>query len=1342
MPNNNIAVGDRDTAIRTMIAEASSEGEHGLLAVGAVAVNRARQTGMSLSEVFTQRGQFEPHMNEAGRQRMARQRPGSTIWRQAEAALDRALGGEDPTNGADHFFSPRAQAAAGRDRPAWARSGATTIGNHEFFRLGYRNRSRRFYGPVGSSASDDPNMPAAPAQPARTSADILTGGAGSRGLSGDDILSGATPAPVVKAPQRAAGAVFADVLTAQTAGPDNRAENIGAARAEVENSFLANAARDSWSAKFDNPMDRLANSVYLNSVTGEAARAIQNAIAGNEPGKFDEGFDYRAHMDELEQGLGVREVDRMRTEARNYDHALQIRADIEDRRVRQEVVGDSLLYNIAGGIIDPPGAFIGIGVGKALQLGGLGARMLAMQGSRAAMTGSLLVEGAVGNVLATGAMDALGMYATPNDYIAAGMFGAGMGAISVPFVSRAYAGEARVQAVLDDVTTRAAADETRVLAEAAVRAGPNAEPQAVAAAAEQIHAEEAASPIINTHNPIPRDNQILIEDHVIAPERIDAINALSEGQADDTQRGIVNIMADRLTEIDARNPHREASDRGEAAWLRTGMASTGLIMLRSNSPRMRGIAKVISEGASGHNGRQHSVALEVVMRDTEFNRTILPWDSNFDVWRRANGHSIWKRTFGDGSVDREFNALVSAEVRGRGRPDLYTPSSDPTIIRAADMVADFYKKAGEEQVRWKTVGSEAIKPGDVSYFPQVLSAESIKRLSTQAPERLNAYRDIIAEQARTIFGWDKKFADYFGRRYIKTAQDRANGGYDAPANLTHHQAGDFVQDLLTNMRQGADKEQLILIDKAEAKFARGGASYTKGRLDFDVMHGYKQADGSTLRLLDIMEQDQLMLMRKYGRRAAGEIALTKAGIPGKHGVDMLRATVAQDVDKGLATVQELQAFDQLMSEVLNVPLGVQGTASRAMENTRLITSAIKLGGMGLTQFAESGNGFATVGVARTLASVQAIPRLLKEVQDVKTGKLVNNPILSSFEKTQGYEFGITDYVNDRAFDVRDNEIQLYSTENLGIVSKAARGLSHLNAVYSGQRIITAVQTRGMAEQIIRRAIMDVKSGVANTKALEDMGFTPELQEALHRNMDRIATFKGSKLVSVDIRAGGLTPPQVAQIVGSVNRGASQIIQRTYPGEVGKWAHSDFLKLLFQFRTFSLTAVEKQWGRNIKTHGHVRAFMTLAGTMGFAAPIHIARVNARTVGMSEQEREEYLEKNLNPVAITQATLNYASASGLLGDVWDIGGGMVSGLAAGVGVETPEWLEGTINPRGTGTNTQLLGGKIAPSVGVVQDAFTVANGKWDRIRSLLPGQAHPALVPMLNVAETALTPEEER
>jgi hypothetical protein len=127
----------RDLAIRTVLGEAANEPDEGMAGVAAVIRNRVqagRYGGEDIPRVVTARNQFEPWNTEDGRKRMFSYAPDSPAYQRAAAAVDRVFGeGFDPTNGATHFFSPTAQAALGRNVPAWAQGEGQPIGRHTFY---------------------------------------------------------------------------------------------------------------------------------------------------------------------------------------------------------------------------------------------------------------------------------------------------------------------------------------------------------------------------------------------------------------------------------------------------------------------------------------------------------------------------------------------------------------------------------------------------------------------------------------------------------------------------------------------------------------------------------------------------------------------------------------------------------------------------------------------------------------------------------------------------------------------------------------------------------------------------------------------------------------------------------------------------------------------------------------------------------------------------------------------------------------------------------------------------------------------------------------------------------
>ena len=744
------------------------------------------------------------------------------------------------------------------------------------------------------------------------------------------------------------------------------------------------------------------------------------------------------------------------------------------------------------------------------------------------------------------------------------------------------------------------------------------------------------------------------------------------------------------------------------------VASTGTLMLKSSNPVSRMVAATLLESTTGAAGRRPTAAMAKFMNDRRIMGNVINDVQDFySQWRNQHGGGIWK-DYTNGEHWAKFNRLVAEEIEWRRTNaqsnDNPSPYAD-TVRRAADKLEAAYDRARVMQIDNKTSGWASLGESSRGYMPHRLSPQKVVNLSKA---EYDAYHSALVDQFVTVEGWDISFSANLAAKYVDRARIRARGGHVVPAHVYNPGAADVVEDALRAMGMTSDE-----VRDQMAAYTRGAAGHTKKRLDIDLLQVHKDGERS-FTLMDLFDTDQLSLLRHQGQRVGGEAALAGYGIMGKPGLDLVRRGLMFGEDGKKVEAKELEAFDQVAAEFLGDAYGDHG--SKWLNRAVIFNSLARLGGMGFTQFAEAINMAAHLGVGKAVKGVAGMKRLRAEAIALARGEEVDNPILSSIEKVGGAEFGTDSYKMVFPFDNPDLQYQVSGHDTVTLADRLLRGGSQAQAKLSFWRAIHGAQQRGAAEQIIHKAVRYIRDGVEDI-ALNDMGFTPEVRMALRAQMDSVAKFDAQgNLVEFDITK--MEGDEADAFIQAVQRGSGQIIQGTFIGETGKWAHSGWLRLLTQFRSFSITSVEKQWARQRNNRGVPAALAILMGSMSVAAPLYIARVYAASIG--RHDREEYLEKRLAWDQVARATLNYVAMSGLAGDFMD-----ALSATTGVGKST--------GGRSGGNETEFVGTVVAPAAGLADDLWRAVQNSRDgtTVHDLvknLPFSKLPWLLPAVNLLDT--------
>lgn len=1163
--------------------------------------------------------------------------------------------------------------------------------------------------------------------------------------------------------------------------PGVRAEDVGRGSTVAEADVSRRQGEQEFNTRTDKALsvgDKFKAAFEDQSLTWAIARAINRDHHDTEPGF---GNAYAQNWDKIEEFANTEQEAQWMRDANSSGELLDIQQQILQRRQRQGIYArngaDAIAYSLLGNVADPVSMLGGMGIGKVLQMSGVGSRALmagraateakgasmfvdvAGQGVRAVpeVTGgaafldvagqgvklgtrietygaqvaavaprplagalSLMGENAGVNVLATAALDAAGEHETTEDYAWAFGTGAILAAVATPFMIHGVKSQ-ELEQFASRMRKESAERNVALYAKAQQNVGSDATSDVINAEVERLNYADIRDQVRASLAAIPEENRFLSEDEALTLTSDPALKADVEKRydlaavSDDTERSMVAEMIARSEKMAKDNPIDIKATRTLLSKITgggaRGMESTGLTLLASDSPTARAISMMLLEGTTGASGRRRTAAMSQVVRERLYNEAFSDYDSHYNIYRKERGVNVFSEAW-DGRVRSEFGRAVALEVEARNLAPGAVRVSDPphpAVKRAADSWEKGMDLMRVEQQHVGTVGAARLGTSSIGYFTHKADARAIASLTREQAVRV---RGVLSDQfIDPQNGFDRAFSDRLAAKYLETATDKVYGMAPVPMNLHSPEAADIVRDAMKAMGvEAADLERLM------GKFSRGGASHTKKRLRLDM-----NADiGDGKKLIDLFDTDMTGLYRGYARRVSGEVALAQYGVLGKKGLQVLKQAMKADG----ATPGEIEAFDQIAAEFLNTSFGSHN--HKYMDNVRIATSLSRLGGMGFTQMGEFGNGIAAVGVHRVFAAIPAMPRLMKEVGQLKAGGVSKNAILGSLDRLGG-QLGMDDYRMTRLFDVRDNDIQMYGTERLGVLTRSLRAAGNLQAIAAGHRIITAVQTRGMAEQIIHKAVAFIRNG-AEDIALEDMGFNAQLREAIKMDLPNIAKFDAKgKLVELNLDNSTMKPGQIMEMRDAIERGASQIIQRTYTGETGKWAHDGFLKLLFQFRTFSITSVEKQWGRNVSNYGALKSAMYLAGAMSFALPIHLARVQAKTLGMSRGERDKYIKDNTDVGSMVRATMNYAAASGLAGDIYDIGVGFAGSWAGAQGKE----VASKIGARGQGQG-KLIGGVFVPGVSMIEDVWAATHGDPHKALKALPGSNLPYVTPLVNWA----------
>lgn len=743
---------------------------------------------------------------------------------------------------------------------------------------------------------------------------------------------------------------------------------------------------------------------------------------------------------------------------------------------------------------------------------------------------------------------------------------------------------------------------------------------------------------------------------------------------------------------------KKAGKIGEA------LVSATQVMLKSKNPVVRWAAATLGESPSNLTGHRNNATAAIHKYRLE--REIL----GNSLYRLRKAQAAWLKEKGkhpafslfSSEGANKFNEELQYWLHETHKAGKIPDELDSPAIREAIMaLADGHQRANEAELKYGVVGTQEELPPSLGYMQRVLDPEKIKNITVAQRQKLTA---AIRAQLEDI-GFSPEVSDNVSKAYLTRALD-ARGGVFAPQEvaLNSPAAVRTIQDILKKDGYTPEEIETItgpLLNTKERHFSR------KLALDEHMDLG----DGITLGSL--MWNDHQAMLRDRARTSAGWSAMAAQGIYGYSGMEAVVKAAAQGVGEQAATRAELDALRQLVSEVSSVPL--EGMYYSAALDTLVSANAVlRLGGLAWTQVAEVLNIANQVGGLNTLQAIPAVPRLIKEIKaSVKGAKYSTNPVLGELENYMGHTFGTDGYFMASPWDTNGKNRDIRGTEETSKTLRLLNAVGHIQGVIGGHRIIMATQQRMAAELTVEQALNRVLKLDAPDTWLKDIGIEGDLWEQLKDAVPRVTDVGADGKVTY-FHARHLSPELLDQLSTVVHRSVNQMIQGTFAGERGIYVHNSVWRAATQFRGYSITALEKQLGRQVGNYGYARVGLMTASNMAMAMPVVALRVLVASLGRRDQE--EYLEKMLTPSELIQKSTQYVAYPGLASDILDV-------------------IQDV-----TGDNpyqSKALGDRAAPSLGVVNDIYSLTTDP-SKITKVIPGNTLPFMIPFMNMLRQEIKP----
>jgi len=498
-----------------------------------------------------------------------------------------------------------------------------------------------------------------------------------------------------------------------------------------------------------------------------------------------------------------------------------------------------------------------------------------------------------------------------------------------------------------------------------------------------------------------------------------------------------------------------------------------------------------------------------------------------------------------------------------------------------------------------------------NYFPRLPRRFLFEHLEV----RLKSQQDVDGTVARLIASGIKKAREADGLDFDEALTDKVSVAY-ARRLLTDSRARpdnsgletkdlEFIEDILAdNGVADADIASALKHFRDANESADVPSDRLKTRIKMDESVSVTLDDGSSFQLADLFEDDIEHVTERYSREVAGLTALAEMnlGTPreafafvddllGQHRISPKEANAARVTLNGILSRQQE-----------NDPTGTFSRFVRTMGNFNFVT---KMGQVFWSMLAENGSIMAVNGLRATL---QVTPELRSIVRDVISGKLDTELAQSFAALAEPGSSLLLNSVSMRPDDL--NARGLGGTPLLRAIDDAGAASQRAVSLAGGLLPLQDVQQRVAAVGLGQAWFNLAKSGKAIPKAWRDRMLDYGMDDA---DMAGLLAHMGTNVelrpdgVIKNVRGDLMEPALLRKVQVMFHRMTRQVVQEADIGASMPWMHKSQARLLTQFRSFSIVAMERRTLHSLARRDVTSGLMLMYGMM-WAGAAQLARVH--------------------------------------------------------------------------------------------------------------------------------------